>query len=235
MSFHAGAASRPQSRRAASHDARREMDPAMGIRGAFRVGLVREQNAADARVRVVFSDRDEMQSYWLPVVYPKTQNDKAYWIPDVGEQVVCMMDARDEAGAVLGAIYSSADTTPEGMTADHWHVTTKDGASFDYDRAAHVLDLKFQDGAELKYDAAAHAFSATMPQGATFTVTLNGATLSIDASGNVNIKPANGDINFQTDQFSTSLNQLISTFNIHVHSGVQTGDGDTAATTTPIQ
>jgi phage baseplate assembly protein V len=207
----------------------------MGIAGAFRVGLVREQDAGSARVRVVFSDYDQMESYWLPVVFPKTQDDKAYWLPDVGEQVVCMMDARDEAGAVLGAIYSSADTTPEGMTADKWHATMKDGASFDYDRAAHVLDLKFQDRAEVKYDAAAHAFSATMPQGATFTVTLNGATFSIDASGNVNIKPANGDINFQTDLYAISFNQLISIFNSHIHSGVQTGNSVTAATTTPIQ
>ncbi len=207
----------------------------MGIAGAFRVGLVREQDAAGARVRVVFSDYDQMESYWLPVVFPKTQDDKAYWLPDVGEQVVCMMDARDEAGAVLGAVYSSADTTPEGMTADKWHATMKDGASFDYDRAAHVLDLKFQDGGEVKYDATAHAFSAAMPQGATFTVTLNGATLSIDASGNANIKPANGDINFQTDLYSISFNELISIFNSHVHSGVQTGNSVTAATTTPIQ
>jgi phage baseplate assembly protein gpV len=211
------------------------MDPVMGITGAFRVGMVQEQDAVGARVRVVFSEYDQMESYWLPVVFPKTQDDKAYWLPDLGEQVVCMMDARDEAGAVLGAIYSSADRAPEAMSADKWHLTMKDGASFDYDRAAHVLDLKFPDGAEVKYDAAAHAFSATLPHGASFTVALNGATLSIDASGNVNLKPANGDINFQTDQFSTSFNQLISTFNSHVHSGVQTGSGVTAATTTPIQ
>ena len=59
-----------------------------------------------------FPDRDQMQSWWLPVILPKTQNDKAYWIPDVGEQVVCLMDAHDEDGAVVGAISSAADATP---------------------------------------------------------------------------------------------------------------------------
>jgi phage baseplate assembly protein gpV len=198
------------------------------------VGLVQEQDAGAARVRVVFVDYDQMQSYWLPVVFPKTQDDKAYWLPDAGEQVVCLMDARDEAGAVLGAIYSAADATPEGMTADKWHATMKDGASFEYDRSSHVLDLKFQDGAAIKYDAGAHALAASLPQGATFTVTAGGVTLEIDASGNVNIKPASGDINFQTSQFATSLNQIISIFNSHVHSGVQTGQGDTAAPTALI-
>jgi phage baseplate assembly protein V len=211
---------------------RRGIMPAVSIAGSFRVGLVQQQDAGGARVRVVFSDYDQMQSYWLPVVFPKTQNDKAYWLPDVGEQVVCMMDAHDEAGAVLGAIYSAADTTPEAMTADKWHATMKDGASFEYDRSSHVLDLNFQDGAGIKYDAGAHAFAATLPQGATFTVTAGGVTLEIDASGNVNIKPSSGDINFQTSQFATSLNQIISIFNSHVHSGVQPGQGDTS---TPAQ
>ena len=78
----------------------------------FRVGIVQQQDTARAKVRVVFPDYDEMISWWLPIVFPKTQNDKAYWIPDIGEQVVCLMDLRDEAGAVLGAIYSDADAPP---------------------------------------------------------------------------------------------------------------------------
>ena len=78
----------------------------------YRVGIVRAQDTSHARVRVTFPDRDQMQSWWLPVVFPKTQNDKSYWMPDVGEQVVCMVDEYDEDGAVLGAIYSSADMMP---------------------------------------------------------------------------------------------------------------------------
>ena len=73
----------------------------------FRVGLVKQQDLQGARVRVAFPDRDQMLSYWLPILFPKTQNDKSYWVPDIGEQVVCLMDEHDEAGAVLGAIYST--------------------------------------------------------------------------------------------------------------------------------
>ncbi|MHB8382567.1 MAG: phage baseplate assembly protein V, partial [Candidatus Binataceae bacterium] len=61
--------------------------------GMFRVGIVQEQDTALARVRVKFADYDQLRSWWLPIVVPKTQNDKAYWIPDLGEQVVCLMDA----------------------------------------------------------------------------------------------------------------------------------------------
>jgi phage baseplate assembly protein gpV len=168
----------------------------------FRVGIVQQQDPAHAKVRVVFPDYDQVVSWWLPVIFAKTQNDKAYWIPDVGEQVVCLMDLRDEAGAVLGAIYSDADFPP-------FHLAFKDGASVDYDRAAHVLDLKFQDTAEIKYDAGAHvldlklqdrgeirydagahALSVNLPTGATFNLTTGAAQVQIDANGNVIIKAA---------------------------------------------
>ena len=153
----------------------------------FRVGIVAIQDQANGRLRVTFPERDQVQSYWLPVVFPKTQNDKAYWLPDVGEQVVCMMDEYDEDGAVLGAIYSSADATPV-RSADKWHLTMKDGTTMEYDRALHVLDLKFNDGAEIKYDAGAHNFLVSMPAGATATVEVaSGPSIAFDGSGDVNV------------------------------------------------
>ncbi|MGH7924131.1 MAG: phage baseplate assembly protein V [Candidatus Binatus sp.] len=174
----------------------------------FRVGIVQAQDAARAKVRVVFPDYDEMISWWLPIVFFKTQDDKAYWIPDIGEQVVCLMDLRDEAGAVLGAIYSAADAPPVN-SADKFHLAFRDGASFDYDRVAHVLDLlfqdtteikydahahqldlKFQDQAELKYDGSEHVLTVSLPDGAAFNLTANGAQIQIDSSGNVFIKSA---------------------------------------------
>jgi phage baseplate assembly protein gpV len=127
----------------------------MNLISPFRVGTVQAQDAANARVRVTFADYDQMRSYWLPVMVAKTQDDKAYWLPDVGELVVCLMDRNDEDGAVLGSIYSTVDQPPIG-SPDKWHLTFKDGAAFEYDRSSHVLSLAFQDGAALSYDAGAH-------------------------------------------------------------------------------
>jgi phage baseplate assembly protein gpV len=174
----------------------------------FRVGIVQQQDTARAKARVVFPDYDEVISWWLPIIFFKTQNDKAYWIPDIGEQVVCLMDLRDEAGAVLGAIYSDADVPPVN-SADKFHLAFQDGTNFDYDRVAHVLDLffqdttelrydarihlldlKFQDQGEIKYDGTEHILSISLPQGAAFNVTANGAQIQIDSSGNVIIKSA---------------------------------------------
>jgi phage baseplate assembly protein V len=139
----------------------------------FRVALVKAIDAANARVRVVFPDRDQMQSWWLPVIFAKTQNDKLYWMPDVGEQVVCVMDEHDEDGAILGSIYSSADRPPVS-SADKVHWSSKDGAVFEYDRAA-------------------HAFVVSLPAGGTVSISANGATIAIDAAGDVSIA-ASGQI-----------------------------------------
>ncbi|MFZ0657244.1 MAG: phage baseplate assembly protein V [Candidatus Binataceae bacterium] len=163
------------------HEDRRSAAP-----GMFRVGIVQEQDTALARVRVTFADYDQLRSWWLPIVVPKSQNDKAYWIPDPGEQVVCLMDAHDEAGAVLGAIYSSADATPVS-SADKWHLAFKDGAAFEYDRAAHVLSLQFTDGASIRYDGGAHALTVALPTGATLTIGAGAASIAIDAQGNAQV------------------------------------------------
>jgi phage baseplate assembly protein gpV len=190
--------------------------------------------APTPRVRVTFPDRGNLQSYWLRVLSPNTQNNKDFWMPDVGEQVECLLDEKFRNGLVLGSSYSSADVPPAGMTLDKRRTQFKDNAAVGYDRANHVLDHLAHDGAILKYDAAAHALTFALPNGATAKITANGATFELDASGNILIDPTAGDVKFQTSAFTTSLNQIISVFNAHVHSGVQTGSGDTAVPTTTI-
>jgi phage baseplate assembly protein gpV len=160
---------------------------AFAMHPAFRVGIVQQQDTARAKVRVVFPDYDEVTSWWLPVLFAKTQNDKVYWIPDVGEQVVCLMDLRDEAGAVLGAIYSMADGTPVD-SADKLHLGFKDNARFEYDRSSHVLDLKFQDTSEFKYDAGAHLLDLKLEDGAEFKYDAGGHLLDLKFQDGAEIK-----------------------------------------------
>ena len=171
----------------------------------FRVGIVKTQDVPNCRVRVTFPDRNQMQSWWLPIVTPKTQKDKAYWIPDVGEQVVCLMDEHDEDGCVLGAIFSQPDQPPQNMTADKWHVTFQDGAVVEYDRANHVL-------------------AVTVPSRGTINITVNG--------GNINLSAPHGDITFKTNEHQDSVNGMIDTYNQHIHPFTDS-HGDTGPTQTP--
>lgn len=74
----------------------------------LRFGIVTQINAKEVQARVSFED-DNSTSFWLPVMQTKTQKDKYYILPDIGEQVVCLMDENSEDGVILGAIYSSED------------------------------------------------------------------------------------------------------------------------------
>ncbi len=109
----------------------------------MKIGLVIATDAKQCRVRVKFPDRDGIVSYWLPVMQKKTLKDKVYWMPDIQEHVVCLMDEHDEFGVVIGAIYSDADIPPVN-SQDKYHVVFDDGTAIEYDRSEHKLTATVQ-------------------------------------------------------------------------------------------
>ncbi|MEX3614765.1 MAG: phage baseplate assembly protein V [Burkholderia gladioli] len=103
-----------------------------GVR--FKTGLASAADPATGSVRVRFDDIG-IETYWLPVCYPKTGQDKFYWLPDIGEQVRCIMDERLEDGSVLGGTYSAEDAVP-WVSNDRCGMRFRDGGEFSYDRAS---------------------------------------------------------------------------------------------------
>lgn len=111
------------------------------IRELVRVGIVTAVYPERGTVRVTMSDVDDLQTYELQVVVPKTHKDKEFWMPDVGEQVVCLFSGQGlERGWVLGAVYSQADTVPEA-SRDKWIKRFEDGTIIEYDRKEHHLKI----------------------------------------------------------------------------------------------
>lgn len=107
---------------------------------SLKVGRVSAVDAAAATAVVVFGGDDALASWTLPVMQAKTGGDRAYWLPDPGSLVACLMDEHAEFGVVLGGIYSQADAPPIA-SLDALHVAFKDGSTFEYDRAAHRLAI----------------------------------------------------------------------------------------------
>lgn len=109
------------------------------FRELVRVGVVTNIYPERGTVRVHLVDADDQVSYELPVIYRKTGKDKEYWMPDIGEHVVCLFSGQGmEQGFVLGAIYSQADPVPVS-SKDKWHIKFEDGTWLEYDRAEQVL------------------------------------------------------------------------------------------------
>jgi len=115
----------------------------------FKTGVVTEVSTAKCAARVQFPDNDGVVSFWLPVLQHKSLRDKHYFVPDVNEHVACLLDDNGEAGVILGAIYSDADTPPVD-SADKHHVTFEDGTVLEYDRAHHKLTADVKGDIDIK-------------------------------------------------------------------------------------
>lgn len=108
----------------------------------LKFGIVTNIDEKQAAARVQFQDDDDIPSDWLPVLQAKTLKDKFYILPDIGEQVACLMDENLEDGVILGAIYSDEDTCPV-MSKDKIVAKFQDGSSIEIDKPAGDLTLNF--------------------------------------------------------------------------------------------
>ena len=85
-----------------------------GKNSPYRRGTVIERDPPKGRVRVKFDDEDEDKSGWIHVSQTATGKNKLFRMPDLDDQVICLMDWDGEDGAVIGSIWSEADGTPTG-------------------------------------------------------------------------------------------------------------------------
>ncbi|EAO2687535.1 phage baseplate assembly protein V [Salmonella enterica] len=105
-----------------------------------QTGIISDIDETVVRVRVTLPECDNLRSNWLPVLQRNTQDNKDYWLPDIGEQVEVLLDENGEDGVVLGAVYSTVDTAPLA-SRDKRYVQFSDGAAFEYDRELHQLTI----------------------------------------------------------------------------------------------
>lgn len=110
---------------------------------------MKEVDAAKHRARVTFPERQDLVSPWLDVLAADSLDDKAFGLPSVGAQVAVLLDEKEEAGCVLGAVYSQVDVPDDPANADVRRIKMKDGGAIEYDRAAHTLKVTVPDGGKL--------------------------------------------------------------------------------------
>ncbi|ENA5972099.1 phage baseplate assembly protein V [Escherichia albertii] len=111
------------------------------MKGVTRqTGIISDIDETSVRVRVTLPECDNLKSNWLAVLQRNSQDNKDYWLPDMGEQVEVLLDDNGEDGVVLGAVYSTVDTAPVA-SRDKRYVQFSDGAAFEYDRSTHQLTI----------------------------------------------------------------------------------------------
>ncbi|MEG1413469.1 MAG: phage baseplate assembly protein V [Acidaminococcaceae bacterium] len=92
----------------------------MGIKGV-RVGIISTVTPENMTARVAFPDEidtasgKELVSGELVVLGRGTRGTKDFWMPNVGDQVVCLFPENGKnAGYIAGTIFNAQDRPPEG-------------------------------------------------------------------------------------------------------------------------
>lgn len=115
------------------------MDPI--FKNLIRVGIVSSTNPAVCTARVAFEDRSAVVSFDLPILVRGSLKTKDYWMPDPGEQVLCIfLPSGNAQGFILGSIYSEKDKPPVS-DGDKRHISFSDGTQIEYDQSTHILTI----------------------------------------------------------------------------------------------
>lgn len=138
------------------------------VRSLIRVGRVSSVNAVNCTARVTFDDEDDLVSAELPVIVPCSKDNKAYWLPDIDTQVLCLflpaMSGKGcNDGFVVGAFYSDVDAPK--------------------DNSATAKSIRFKDGSYVHFDG-----NGNIQLHAT-------GSINISANGNITINGARIDLN----------------------------------------
>ena len=157
----------------------------------LRFGIVSQIDPINVQARVSFED-DESTSFWLPILQTKTLKDKFYAMPDIGEQVACLMDENSEDGVILGAIYSTEDV-PVVTSEKQLSLNLENNSLINIDKETNSLNITFEN------------------------INLNGNINHTGKLINTDGIKSNSDI---TDKTS-SMQAMRDTYNPHTHTGNQ--------------
>jgi phage baseplate assembly protein V len=124
----------------------------------YRRGTVKE--IKKGRIRVTFGDEDETDSFWLNANQGGTGANKSWSMPNVGEQVNCLIDWDGEDGCVLGSCWNSEDSAPSDDPGVE-HIVDESGLEIIRDRKSGNITIKNAgsvrlEGADLVVSAETH-------------------------------------------------------------------------------
>ena len=111
-----------------------------------RIGRVSSVNEANMSVRVTFPDMEDVVSQELRVLNQGSLSRKYYWLPDIDEQVICLMMPNtgvkgSNDGFVLGTFFNSVDK-PVKTGSNIRRVDFGDGSYVEHDKSSGNLTIR---------------------------------------------------------------------------------------------
>lgn len=106
----------------------------------YQEGIVSAIDPKSHKVRCKIPALEDLETTWLSFLTPNAGGNQFYCLPDEGELVALLLDARGEGGCVLGAIYNEQDKTPV-QNSDIWLKKFKNGTTIAHDRKSGDLTI----------------------------------------------------------------------------------------------
>lgn len=173
----------------------------------FQEGIVSQIDPQTHRIKAKIPALEDLETAWLPFCTPFAGGNQFYALPDVGELVAMVLDARGESGYILGAIYNAQDPTP---TTDR-----------------EIWLHKFSNGTEISHNRKTGDVVVKTTGKVTITASqaiVNAPTeINGDATINGNLN-ASGSIRSGTEVSAPSVKQGSISLGSHVHTGVESGN-----------
>lgn len=107
----------------------------------IKIGKVSAVYPERCTAKVLFEDIDKVSSE-LPIVVRGSQNTKDYWLPSIGEQVLCvfLQGTLTRAGFIIGSLFNDEDVPPV-QDKDKRHIKFEDGTYLEYDIKNKILTI----------------------------------------------------------------------------------------------
>lgn len=116
------------------------------VKDLFKVGEVTSVNAETCTASVVFDDEDGFVCDDMQVMQKNTLENSDVWLPDVGEDVLCLfIPGGEEDGFILGSFYADEITPPQEFNGHNRVIKFKDETILEYDWEAHKLRAQIGD------------------------------------------------------------------------------------------
>jgi phage baseplate assembly protein V len=191
-----------------------------------RTGVVAEIDLARQRCRVTSG---KLTTDWIPWLASRAGKSRTWWAPSVGEQVILLAIGGElDTAFVLPAVYSDDFPAPSA-SAEALHMTFSDGAVIEYEPETGALSATGIKSADIQASDSITAESKQVTVKAEVkilldtpevacTAHLSAKTFSVTEGGKMS-----GDIEHSGGRFSS--NGIV--VDTHIHSGVQTGGGQT--------
>lgn len=109
----------------------------------YQEGIVSAIDPKSHKVRCKIPALEDLETAWLSFLTPNAGGNQFYCLPDEGELMAILLDARGEGGCVLGAIYNEQDKTPV-QDGDIWFKKFKNGTEISHDRKSGDVVVKTQ-------------------------------------------------------------------------------------------